>query len=208
MQDDPDLDAAYGLQTPEDNRRLYARWAATYDDEFAVDMDYMLPLHVAEAYAEVGGQGPVIDLGAGTGLLGAALKISGIGPVEATDLSQEMLDVAAKKGLYERLFTGDLLGRLPVEDGAYAGAVSSGTFTHGHVGPEALDEVLRIVRPGGLVALSVNTEHWAARGFAARFDDLGPRVSGLTLREVRIYGPEATGPHAQDLSQVVTFTRV
>ena len=74
MQDDPDLEAAYALQTPDDNRRLYAEWATTYDDEFAVDMDYMLPLHVAEAFASVGGQGPVIDLGAGTGLLGAALK--------------------------------------------------------------------------------------------------------------------------------------
>ncbi|WP_323770535.1 class I SAM-dependent methyltransferase [Antarctobacter sp.] len=208
MQDDPDLETAYGLETPDDNRRLYAQWAATYDVEFAVDMDYMLPLHVAEAYAAAGGQGPVIDLGAGTGLLGAALNSCRVGPVEATDLSQEMLDVAAKKGLYGRLFTGDLLDRLPVDDGAYAGAVSSGTFTHGHVGPEALDEVLRVVRPGGIVALSINAEHWAAKGFAARFDALGPRVSDLSLREVRIYGPESTGPHAKDLSQVVTFTRV
>lgn len=208
MQDDPDLDVAYGLQTPEDNRRLYAQWAATYDDEFAVDMDYMLPLHVAEAYAAAGGQGPVIDLGAGTGLLGAALNSCGIGPAEATDLSREMLDVAAKKGLYTRLFTGDLLDRLPVAEAAYAGAVSSGTFTHGHVGPEALDEVLRVVRPGGRVALSINAEHWAARGFAARFTALGPRIADLTLREVRIYGPEAAGDHAEDLGQVVTFTRV
>ena len=29
--DDPDLDAAYGLKTPEDSVRLYGKWAATYD---------------------------------------------------------------------------------------------------------------------------------------------------------------------------------
>ncbi|MBT56118.1 MAG: methyltransferase [Mameliella sp.] len=208
MQDEPDLNAAYGLETPDDNRRLYAQWAATYDDEFAVDMDYMLPLHVAEAYAAAGGQGPVIDLGAGTGLLGAALRSCSVGPVAATDLSQDMLDVAARKGLYDRLFTGDLLSRLPVDDGAYAGAVSSGTFTHGHVGPQALDEVLRVVRPGGIVALSINAEHWTAKGFAERFEALEDRIANLSLRTVRIYGPEASGPHSGDLSQVVTFTRV
>lgn len=208
MQDEPDLEAAYGLDTPDDNRRLYAKWATTYDNGFAAGMDYVLPLHVAQAYAQAGGTGPVIDLGAGTGLCGAALRTNGIGPVDATDLSQEMLDVAEGKGLYARLFTGDLLGRLPVEDAAYAGAVSSGTFTHGHVGPEALDEVLRVVRPGGVVALSINAEHWEAKGYASRFDELGSRVADLSVREVRIYGPEAEGPHAQDLSRVVTFTRV
>ncbi|MBY6160618.1 class I SAM-dependent methyltransferase [Mameliella alba] len=207
MQNDPDLESAYGLETPDDNRRLYAQWAKSYDDAFAADLDYMLPLHVAEAYAAVAGQGPVIDLGAGTGLLGAALKTCGIGPVDATDLSEEMLEVAASKALYRRLFQGNLLERLPVADATYAGAASSGTFTHGHVGPEALDEVLRIVRPGGVVALSINAEHWTAKGFSARFDALGDRISGLTLREVRIYGPETTGPHANDLSQVVSFIR-
>ncbi|WP_305968774.1 MULTISPECIES: class I SAM-dependent methyltransferase [unclassified Mameliella] len=207
MQNNPDLEAAFALQTPDENRRLYAEWAATYDDEFAMDMDYMLPLHVAEAYAAAGGQGPVLDLGAGTGLLGAGLKSSGVGPVDATDLSQEMLDVAGAKGLYAHLFTGNLMDRLPVEDGAYAGAVSSGTFTHGHVGPEALDEVLRVVRPGGVVALSINAEHWEAKGYDAHLAKLGPRIADLAVRDVRIYGPEATGPHAQDLSRVVTFTR-
>ena len=28
------LDAAYAVQTPDDNRRLYARWASTYETDF------------------------------------------------------------------------------------------------------------------------------------------------------------------------------
>jgi predicted TPR repeat methyltransferase len=205
MSEDPDLDAAYGLQTPDDNRRLYARWAQTYDSGFAQDMAYELPQRVAEAFAAAGGQGPVIDLGAGTGLCGAALAVLGIGPLEATDLSAEMLEQARAKGIYVRCFQGDLLDRLPVEDGSYAGAVSSGTFTHGHVGPEALGEVLRVLRPGGLAAISVNAEHWAARGFAAALDALP--VTDLALHEVRIYGAGATGPHAADTSQVCLFRK-
>lgn len=207
MHDDPDLDTAYGLKTTEDNRRLYAQWAQTYDTRFAADMDYVLPQHVADAFVAAGGAGPVIDLGAGTGLLGEALTCLGVAPVEATDVSQEMLDVAAKKGVYARLFPGDLLERLPVMSDAYAGAVSAGTFTHGHVGPEALNEVLRVVRPGGIVALSINAEHWQARGFAARFARLGSQIMDLTPREVRIYGPDCSGPHAKDKSLVVSFVK-
>jgi predicted TPR repeat methyltransferase len=205
--DNPDLDSAYALQTPDDNLRLYAAWAETYDSGFADSHHYVTPLRVAEAYVQVGGQAPVIDLGAGTGLCGVALRALGVVPVEATDLSQQMLDVAARKGIYDRLFTGNLLERLPVADSSYAGAVSSGTFTHGHVGPEALDEVLRVVRPGGVVALSINAEHWEAQGFAARFEALTDQIADLAHRDVPIYGPGATGPHAGDLSRVVTFTR-
>jgi SAM-dependent methyltransferase len=131
----------------------------------------------------------------------------GLAPLEAADLSEDMLGVAATKGVYARCFAGDLLARLPVEDAAYGGAVSSGTFTHGHVGPEALTEVLRIVRPGGVVALSINAEHWQAKGFSAHFDRLSSRITDLETRDVGIYGPKGTGAHANDKSRVVTFRR-
>ncbi|MBV2360209.1 class I SAM-dependent methyltransferase [Thalassococcus sp. CAU 1522] len=202
----PDLDSAYALDGPEDNRRLYAEWAETYDSDFAEAMAYRLPQAVAEGFVRTGGRGPVIDLGAGTGLCGAALAGLGIGPVDGTDLSPEMLARAGRRGCYARLFPGDLLDRLPVADGAYAGAVSSGTFTHGHVGPEALDEVLRVVRPGGWVVLSVNAAHWRARGFADAFAALADRIAGLGLPEVPIYDA-GTGTHARDRAILATFRK-
>ncbi|MBP0481502.1 class I SAM-dependent DNA methyltransferase [Sagittula salina] len=196
-----DLEAAYALQTPDDNLKLYRDWAESYDTGFARDMDYILPRHVAELFRALGGAAPVLDMGAGTGLCGAALTALGIGPVEATDLSQDMLDVSAGKGVYARLFTGNLLERLPVEDGAYAGVTCSGTFTHGHVGPEALPEVLRVLRPGGLAVISVHAEHWRAKGFAAAVDGLDLSETGW--REVAIFGEGATGDHARDKSRIL-----
>ncbi len=196
-----DLDAAYGLETPDDNLRLYRDWAETYDTSFARDMDYVLPLRVAELFRALGGTGPVLDMGAGTGLCGEALVALGLGPVEATDLSQEMLDVSARKGVYARLFTGNLVERLPVENGAYSGVTCSGTFTHGHVGPEALPEVLRVLAPGGLAVISVNAEHWHAKGYALAVDAL--EVSEMGWREVRIYGQDSQGGHAGDMSRLL-----
>jgi predicted TPR repeat methyltransferase len=203
----PSLNAAYGLSSPEDNLALYRDWAATYDQTFAAAMDYIMPHHVSMSYVEAGGIGPVLDVGAGTGLVAAALSALGVAPIDGTDFSPEMLAVAAAKGIYQRLFPGDITARLDLPDGHYAGVVSSGTFTLGHVGPAALDEVLRITRPGGLVVMSVNVKHYEQAGFAAKFAALGPQIAGLSLDEKPFYGPGASGDHATDRGYVVGFRR-
>ena len=61
MTEEPDLDAAYALNGPEDNKRLYARWAKTYDSGFVQSMDYTLHAHVVDAFIAAGGRGPVLD---------------------------------------------------------------------------------------------------------------------------------------------------
>ena len=204
---DPSLGAAYALETPEDSVRLYASWAESYDSDFAQSSDYILPQQVARVFAEEGGAGPVLDIGAGTGLLAEALAHTGIGPLDATDISQEMLDVAEIKGLYRGLFTGDLTARLPVEDGSYQGIVSSGTFTHGHVGPDAFDELLRITASGGLLCLSINAEHYQAQGFAAKLDALAAQITGLKLPQLPIYGAQSTSDHKDDLAVIASFRK-
>jgi predicted TPR repeat methyltransferase len=207
----PGLESAYSLQGPEDSRRLYADWAETYDSGFVREMGYRLPQEVAQAYhalAEEGGaDGPVLDLGAGTGLVGAALAARGVGPLEGTDISAEMLAQAEAKGVYTRLFEGDLTARLPVEDDAYAGAVSAGTFTNGHVGPEALGEVLRVVRPGGWVVLSVNMRHWAAQRFEEVLAERAAQIAARADTEVAVYAPGADGPHATDTARILALKK-
>ena len=43
------LEDAYTLNDPDDNVRLYSKWAATYDTDFAQNSDYILPYQVAKA---------------------------------------------------------------------------------------------------------------------------------------------------------------
>jgi len=45
------LDDAYALATPQDSRQLYARWAATYESDFVVLNQYVVPDRVAAATA-------------------------------------------------------------------------------------------------------------------------------------------------------------
>ena len=207
MSDDPDLERAYALQTPGDSVALYADWADSYDHGFAIANGYVLHLEVARHYVLMGGFGPVLDVGAGTGLCGAALEGRGIGPVDGTDISAEMLEQARGKEVYRHLFTANILEGLSPPDGLYQGAVSSGTFTNGHVGPEGIDAVLDAVRPGGWIVLSVNAQHFQATGFAAKLDDVAPLITDASTTEVAIYTPDATGPHARDTALLLAFRK-
>ena len=204
---DPSLDDAYALRTPEDSVRLYKDWAETYDGDFVVRMDYRIAKEVAAAFAGAGGVGPALDVGAGTGQVGVHLAACGVGPVDAADISAEMLEMARTKAVYRDIFTADITQRTKIADGSYRGVLSAGTFTHGHVGPEALDELLRVAAPGALVALSINAEHWESARFADKFAALQNRIRDLELAEVRIYGEGATGVHARDTAKIALFRK-
>lgn len=207
MSTDPDLDRAYALETPEDSVQLYRDWAPSYDADFVDASGYVLHQEVARQYVNIGGFAPVLDVGAGTGICGAALRARGIETVDGTDISAEMLAVAADKGAYRHLFAGNLLDGLSVPDGLYQGAVSSGTFTHGHVGPDGIDAVLGAVRARAWVVLSVNAAHYQAAGFAAKIAALGPAITDVSQTEVAIYAPGSPGPHAQDTALLLTFRK-
>jgi len=204
----PNLDLAYALETVQDNRELYASWACDYDKDFASAMDYILPNQVAQIFLNMGGTGPVLDVGAGTGLGGQALAKLGIDPIDALDLSDEMLEVAAKKKIYRNLFTSDITQRIETSNYLYQGVISSGTFTHGHVGPNAIDNLLSVASKGALFALSINKKHWFEKGFAKKFEALSNRIEKLILHDVEIYGENSKGEHSDDLGVVATFCKV
>ncbi|MBN9073009.1 MAG: class I SAM-dependent methyltransferase [Rhizobiales bacterium] len=181
------LGAVYDAKRPEEVAALYDGWAETYDAEMAV-AGYrhpsiclaLLSRHLAP------GAGPVLDAGAGTGVLGAWLGIMGYSPVEGLDISPGMLAVAARKGGYARLHRLALGGPLPFEDGSFAGIVSAGVFTSGHVGVEGLDELLRICASGGIIVLTVKDTLWKS-GFASRIDSLVAQGTVARAEETQPY---------------------
>lgn len=166
------LDKAYDVEGPEDNRELYAEWAGTYDSGFVVDSRYVYPRQVAEVFCDGFAQmdQPVLDVGCGTGLVGAELAKEGVAVIDGIDLSPEMLAEAEAKThdgrpLYRQLIEADLTNSTELTDHAYAGIVSAGAFTHGIFGPETIPELLRVARPGARFALGINSAHFDEVGF-------------------------------------------
>jgi len=201
---------AYAVETPEDNLRLYHDWAETYDGEFATTRGYSYPRTLAELFADRANEvdSPVLDVGAGTGLVAQSLVERCAGPVDAIDISPEMLEVSRGKGVYRELIEADLTAALPLEDARYGGIVSAGTFTHGHVGPAALHELLRVSRTGALFCLGINATAFDKYGFGSAFAALQARgaISPLEFVETRYYD-HADDDHADDVAYTAVFRK-
>lgn len=131
----------------------YARWAPVYDLVFTAAM--APGRRAAVAAAEAGGS-HILDVGVGTGLelpmFGATSRVVGI------DLSEAMLKRARQRvardglGQVEGLSVMDAT-RLAFPDGAFDVAVAPFVMSvvpdpHG-----TLDEIARVVRPGGRIVL-------------------------------------------------------
>ncbi len=181
------LGAVYGAKDAGAVAELYDAWAATYDAEMA-RAGYRHPsicLALLSRHLPRGAQ-PVLDAGAGTGLVGGWLNIMGYPEVEALDISQGMLAVAKAKGCYSAFHVLALGGALPFPTASYAGVISAGVFTTGHVGAGGLDELIRIVRPGGVVVLTVKDALWH-NGFSARLTALTTAGAIACLEETSPY---------------------
>ena len=191
------LDDAYAVETPEDNIRLYADWAPTYESEFVTLNGYVGYLRVVEQLAERIAQfdASIIDVGCGTGVCGSALARSGFSAIDGIDISPEMLAEAGKKvrddgsPVYRRLLQADVTQSVDIDDGTYQGVVCAGTFTHGHLGPDSLDEVWRIAAPGSICSIGINANHYKEAGFAAKIatDDERNIISLLDLVDIETY---------------------
>jgi predicted TPR repeat methyltransferase len=165
--DNDRLDAVYAAKSPADIARLYDTWAGSYDADMA-KAGYRHPAIATALLARhlPKGAAPVLDAGAGTGLVGEWLGILGYPAVEALDISEGMLAMARAKGVYRALHLGVLGADLPLPAEHFAGLVCAGVLTTGHVGAEALPGLLSVTRPGGVLVLTVKETLWTG-SFAA-----------------------------------------
>ena len=148
----------YKLKTTNEVMRYYDEWGDKdkYNKDM-VDWNYTGPKETAETFNkyEKNKDTLIFDAGCGTGLVGMELKKYSFKNFHGADLSQTLLDTIPKN-LYEKLAKIDLNKPIEVDDNFYGGVMCVGTFTFGHVKPNALDEFIRITKPGGLICFTIN----------------------------------------------------
>ncbi len=140
----------------------YDAWAHLYDTE--LDQPYRTsPIQSARALQKVlsDKQASILDVGAGTGMVGEALAELGYTNITAVDLSSEMLEVARKKQVYQALYQGDLENSLSfVEPNSFDAIISVGVFTYGHATPQALHNLFPLLKSGGYFVLTVRVDYY------------------------------------------------
>ena len=168
------LGNAYEERNAQEMRDFYDRWAAVYDEELT-ENEYQQPQRCAQALVRHldDRQARILDVGCGTGLSGIALKEAGYAHVDGCDFSTGMLEKAFKTGVYSKLFRADLNAPpLDAKDGEYGAITAVGVFSFGHIMPDAVDELLRIVVPGAPVVIGLNNHFHSQGTLNAKLDAL------------------------------------
>jgi MFS family permease len=167
-----DVERLYRASDLEALRTEYDRIARAYDAELVEGMGYRAPRELsAVARKLLAPDARILDAGAGTGLLGAALAEAGFTRLEGLDLSPGMLAEASRKNVYGDLRVGRLGAPLAYESGSYDGVVSSGVLTSGHAPAASLDELVRMTRQGGHVIFTLRSDR-VPPGFEDKISEL------------------------------------
>ncbi|CAH1251381.1 WBSCR27 [Branchiostoma lanceolatum] len=167
-----------GITTAE-SQEFYNGWAPNFDKD-NVEANYNGPRMTAERALELfEGKTDVriLDVAAGTGGVGEQLHKLGFRSMDALEPNENMLAVARGKNIYGRLIQ-DFLGtnRLDIEDGNYDAVVMSGGFLEGNVKCDCLEELIRVVKPGGFVVITMREHNIRT---VPEYRNLEPRMAAL-----------------------------
>ncbi|MCP3972233.1 MAG: class I SAM-dependent methyltransferase [Rhodobacteraceae bacterium] len=150
------LHDVYASSSLDEAAGIYDSWADDYEDHMG-GVGYSHPAMVAAMLArhQPAGSAPILDAGAGTGIMAGILGAMGYPTIYGFDISQGMLGLAMAKGFYKDLRTGCLGEPLDYQTDQFAACIASGVFTQGHAPLDGLDELVRVTRPGGHIVFSV-----------------------------------------------------
>ena len=163
----------YKLKTTDEVMKYYDEWGEK--DKYNKDMvewNYTGPKETVEVFKKYNENKEILifDAGCGTGLVGLELKKFGYKYFHGADLSQKLLNTVPEN-LYQKLIKVDLNKPIDVRDNYYDAIMCVGTFTFGHVKPQALDEFVRITKKDGLICFTINEGIYKEYGFDKKIED-------------------------------------
>ena len=164
----------YKLTTSEELLKYYQVW--TKKNKYNQDMinwKYTAPQETVSVLKKYvfNKNCKILDAGCGTGLVGIELKKCAYSNIDGVDFSQNMLDLIPKN-IYQKIEKVDLNKPLKFKTNMYDVVMCVGTFTYGHVKPQALDELIRITKNMGLICFTINEGIYEEYGFDNKIKEL------------------------------------
>jgi predicted TPR repeat methyltransferase len=183
------IDAALRLDgDPNNLKQYYANWSRSYDRDMEA-VQYSGPEFAATLLSQHldNKSARILDAGCGTGLVGVALRALGYRLVDGFDLSVEMAQLSAATGAYGEVLGNVDMMRAPQDypHADYDALLSIGVFTLGHVPPQALEVLVKLLREGGLLVISTRSHYYEQTDFQQCVDALLAVGMLRQLQEVR-----------------------
>ena len=164
----------YKLKTTDEVMKYYDEWGINnkYDKDM-VDWAYSGPKETVDVFKKYAKNKniKILDAGCGTGLVGIELKKNGYLNIDGVDLSKKLLELVPPN-YYQKLSQIDLNKSLEIENNTYGAIMCVGTFTFGHVKPNALDEFIRISKNKALICFTINEGIYKEYGFDKKIKKL------------------------------------
>ena len=175
-------------------RSLYDGMAELYDQHIVAGLKYKLPREVARQIKALYPDNKLnlLDLGSGTGLLGACLAPI-TGAMIGVELSPRMSEQAARHGVYHRFHQVDLRDALHETPGSLYDVIAAlDVFIYVGELDTVIPDALRVLVPGGHFIFSCEAA--------------GPAESDLVLRATQRYAHKASSIEAS--CRAAGFTQV
>jgi len=160
--------------------KLFDHWPS-YLEDFSGEvgkkiMGYRYPDNLVETFAKLNLDKDVkiIDIASGPGNVPYFLKNHGYTNVDGLDPSQGLLDQGTKRGLFKKAYccyvTPD--EKTPIEDNTYDVMLCSAGMFPGSIVPQAFKELIRIVKPGGILAWNIADGYEGFNDFFLSYDKI------------------------------------
>ena len=135
--------------------KYYDEWEENKYNKDMVEWEYTGPKETVDTFLkyETNKNQLFFDAGCGTGLVGLQLK-NLVQKLSWCRSFSKVIRYYSKN--FIKLTKVDLNKPIKIQDNFYDADICVGTFTFGHVKPQALDEFVRITKSGGLICFTIN----------------------------------------------------
>ncbi|MBD74039.1 MAG: hypothetical protein CMM96_00895 [Rickettsiales bacterium] len=165
---------SHKIKSKEKLKEYYKKWSNSYDNDVR-SCQYNGPETITNIltqnyniYGSI-----ILDIGCGTGLLGDYLSKNKYQiMIDGIDISPEMIEIARKRKYYDDLRIVDIFNVTTTQNKKYDYIVSAGMFTHNHVGPSAVENILHFLERDGVLIFTVRNSFAEQSNFKEYIVDL------------------------------------
>ena len=173
------LKTVYSETSSSKLNKHYKNWANLYDTDMS-SWGYAYPLQLNKILTnklKLKKTIKILDAGCGTGYVAEVLSKLNYKNITGIDFSEEMLAIARSKKIYKKLICQSLNEKIELRSKQFELIICTGVLTSGHVGPSAIHELVRLLKPQGFFVCSIAESVYKKNGFEKEIKNLKNLVS-------------------------------